>query len=93
MGVAVSHVPQILPASARKHEGRDELRSSFHADHSAAILSLLEPVRAGNGLDLELGCGSGLLTRRLLDAGHRAITTKRSRATLDLAGKHDGNPA
>ena len=58
----------------------------FHADRTApGILSLLEPVRARNGLVLELGCGSGLLTRFLVDAGHRVVATDASPAMLDLA--------
>lgn len=58
----------------------------FHADLVAAgILQLLEPVRARNGVVVELGCGSGLMTRYLLDAGHRVIATDASPAMLDLA--------
>jgi SAM-dependent methyltransferase len=58
----------------------------FHADRCASgILELLEPVRAANGLVVELGCGSGLLTRYLLDAGHRVIATDASPAMLELA--------
>jgi SAM-dependent methyltransferase len=58
----------------------------FHADDCApGILALLEPVRAADGLVLELGCGSGLLTRHLLDAGLRVIATDASPAMLDLA--------
>jgi SAM-dependent methyltransferase len=58
----------------------------FHADASVpGILELLAPVRARNGLVLELGCGSGLLTRYLVDAGHRVIATDASPAMLDLA--------
>ena len=34
---------------------------------------------------LELGCGSGLLTKYLVDAGHRVIATDASPAMLDLA--------
>jgi SAM-dependent methyltransferase len=57
-----------------------------HADATApGILALLEPVRQRNGLVLELGCGSGLLTRHLLDAGHRVIATDASPAMLELA--------
>ena len=38
----------------------------FHADACApGILELLEPVRERSGLVLEVGCGSGLLTRYL----------------------------
>ena len=58
----------------------------FHA-HACApgILALLEPVRSREGLVLELGCGSGLLTRELAAAGHRVIATDASPAMLDLA--------
>ncbi|HEY7692308.1 MAG TPA: class I SAM-dependent methyltransferase [Gaiellaceae bacterium] len=58
----------------------------FHADACApGILTLLEPVRARHGLVLELGCGSGLLTRYLVDAGHRVLATDASPAMLELA--------
>jgi SAM-dependent methyltransferase len=58
----------------------------FHADMCApGILARLEPVRARGGLVLEVGCGSGLLTRHLLDAGHRVVATDASPAMLDLA--------
>jgi hypothetical protein len=44
----------------------------FHADACApGILQLLLPVRQRRGVVLELGCGSGHLTRHLLAAGHR----------------------
>jgi SAM-dependent methyltransferase len=55
-----------------------------HADQCApGILTLLEPVRGG--VVLELGCGSGLLTRHLVAAGHRVIATDASPAMLELA--------
>lgn len=58
----------------------------FHADNLApAILRALDPVLARDGLVLELGCGSGLLTRHLVEAGHRVIATDASPAMLDLA--------
>ena len=58
----------------------------FHADACApGIVKLLEPVRKRNGLVVELGCGSGLLTRYLVDAGHRVVATDASPAMLDLA--------
>jgi SAM-dependent methyltransferase len=58
----------------------------FHADLCApGILALLEPVREREGEVLEIGCGSGLLTRYLVDAGHRVIATDASPAMLDLA--------
>ncbi len=58
----------------------------FHADACApGILQLLEPVRERGGLVVELGCGSGLLTRHLIDAGHRVVATDASEAMLALA--------
>jgi SAM-dependent methyltransferase len=58
----------------------------FHADDCApGVLQLLEPVRERDGLVVEIGCGSGLLTRYLLEAGHRVIATDASPAMLDLA--------
>jgi SAM-dependent methyltransferase len=60
----------------------------FHADMCApGILRLLEPVRERGGLVLEIGCGSGLLTRHLVDAGHRVVATDASPAMLDLASE------
>jgi SAM-dependent methyltransferase len=58
----------------------------FHADLCApGILELLEPVRERDGSVLEIGCGSGLLTRFLTDAGHRVLATDASPAMLALA--------
>ncbi len=67
---------------ARAHH----LGFGFHADVcSPGILRLLEPVLESQGLVLELGCGSGLLTRHLVDAGHRVIATDASPAMLEIA--------
>jgi SAM-dependent methyltransferase len=61
----------------------------FHADACApGIIDLLTPIRARDGLVVEIGCGSGLLTRHLLEAGHRVIATDASDAMLDLARRH-----
>jgi len=58
----------------------------FHADACArGIAALLARVRERDGLVVELGCGSGLLTRHLLDAGHRVLATDASLAMLELA--------
>lgn len=57
----------------------------FHADRCApGVLALLAPVLARDGTVLELGAGSGHLTRYLLAAGHRVIATDASPAMLDL---------
>jgi SAM-dependent methyltransferase len=59
---------------------------AFHAEACApGILDLLARVRARDGLVLELGCGTGLLTERLIGAGHRVIATDASPAMLDVA--------
>lgn len=61
----------------------------FHADACApGIIQLLEPIRERGGLVLEVGCGSGLLTRHLVDAGHRVIATDASPAMVELARDH-----
>jgi SAM-dependent methyltransferase len=61
----------------------------FHADACApGILALLEPIRERDGLVLELGCGSGLLTRHLVNAGHRVIATDASPAMVELAREY-----
>jgi SAM-dependent methyltransferase len=58
----------------------------FHADGCAPdLIELLAPVRERDGLVLEVGCGSGLLTRFLVDAGFRVLATDASPAMLDLA--------
>ena len=63
------------------HEG-----FGFHADACApGILAHLAPIRERNGLVLEIGCGSGLLTKHLTDAGHRVIATDASPAMIDIA--------
>lgn len=61
----------------------------FHAEATApGILALLEPVRRRGGTVLELGCGSGLLTRHLIDAGHSVVATDASEPMLALAAEH-----
>jgi len=61
----------------------------FHADMCApGILALLAPVVERKGLVLELGCGSGLLTKYLVDAGHRVVATDASPAMLELAREY-----
>jgi SAM-dependent methyltransferase len=68
------------------HEG-----FGFHADAVApGVLELLEPVLERKGLIVEIGSGSGLLTRYLVDAGHRVIATDASPPMLDIA--HDYVP-
>jgi SAM-dependent methyltransferase len=57
-----------------------------HAELCApGIVDFLAPVRARQGLVLEIGCGTGLLTRHLIAAGHRVIATDASPAMLDIA--------
>jgi SAM-dependent methyltransferase len=85
LGMAAPGEPYYRPDLALVHH----LGFGFHADACApGILALLEPVRERDGVVLELGCGSGLLTRHLVDAGHRVIATDASPAMLDLAREY-----
>ena len=79
---SVSDAPYYRADLARiHHEG-----FGFHADAVApGILKLLEPIGAREGLVLELGCGSGLLTKYLVEAGHRVLATDASPAMVALA--------
>lgn len=66
----------------------------FHAAAcTPGILGLLAPVHAQRGLVLELGCGTGLLTKELVAAGHRVIATDASLAMLDVARELLGDRA
>jgi SAM-dependent methyltransferase len=58
---------------------------AFHADGCApGLLALLGPVRERDGIVVEVGCGSGLLTEHLVRAGHRVIATDASPAMVEL---------
>jgi SAM-dependent methyltransferase len=65
--------------------------------HAAActpgILDFLAPVHTRRGLVLELGCGTGLLTKELIAAGHRVIATDASPAMLDVSREIAGDAA
>jgi SAM-dependent methyltransferase len=64
----------------------------FHAEACApGILELLGPVRTRDGLVVEIGCGSGLLTKELVATGHRVIATDASPAMLELARDYAGD--
>jgi SAM-dependent methyltransferase len=78
----VPREPYYRPDLALVHH----LGFGFHADACApGILALLEPVRERGGLVVELGCGSGLLTRYLVEAGHRVLASDASPAMIELA--------
>ena len=77
--MTASHEPYYRRDLALVHH----LGFGFHADACApGILKLLEPVRARDGVVLELGCGSGLLTKHLVDADYRVIATDASPASV-----------
>ena len=65
--------------------------------HAAAcapgIVDFLAPVHARQGLVLELGCGTGLLTRELVAAGYHVIATDAAPAMLDIAREVVGKSA
>ena len=62
---------------------------AHHAERCApGILDILRPVRERGGLVVELGCGSGLLTRHLVDAGHRVVATDASPAMLEIGAAY-----
>lgn len=78
--------PQTDPYYRRDLALVHHLGFGFHAEACApGILELLAPVRERGGLVLELGCGSGLLTRELVTAGHRVLATDASPAMLEFA--------
>ncbi len=69
-----------------------QLGFGFHADACArGVLALLASVRERDGLVVELGCGSGHLTRHLLKGAHRVIATDASPAMLELARREAAN--
>ena len=81
----VPTTPYYQPDLARIHHEA----FGFHADAVApGILKLLEPVRERGGLVLEIGCGSGLLTKYLVEGGHRVHATDASSAMVDLAREY-----
>ena len=57
------------------------------------IIDLLAPVLANRGLVLEVGCGTGLLTKELIAANHRVIATDASPAMLEIARSVIGDHA
>jgi SAM-dependent methyltransferase len=60
-----------------------------HADRCApGILAFLEPARHPDATVVELGCGSGALTRHLVAAGWAVIATDASPAMLELTRRH-----
>jgi SAM-dependent methyltransferase len=78
---AAGPVPYRDPLALVHHRGFGE-----YADRCApGILEHLEPLRTRPGAVLELGCGSGHLTRHLAAAGHPVIATDASPAMLALA--------
>lgn len=80
--------PYYRPDLSRVHH----LGFGSHADRCApGILRSLASVRERNGLVVELGCGSGHLTRHLIEAGHRVLATDASPAMLELARSHAPN--
>ena len=89
-GLICQHGRVSTPADGGNY--RPDLATVHHRGftaHAAAcapgIVDLLAPVRDREGLVLELGCGTGLLTRELIAAGYRVIATDAAPAMLDIA--------
>ena len=59
--------------------------SRYPRECAPGVLDLLRPVLRRGGLVHEIGCGSGAVTRHLVDAGHRVVASDASSAMLDLA--------
>ena len=60
----------------------------FHAEACApGMMRLLRPVLERRGTVVEIGCGSGLLSAFLVEAGHRLIATDGSPAMVALAAQ------
>jgi SAM-dependent methyltransferase len=85
------------PASAYYRPDLATVHHRGFGAHAAAcapgIVDFLAPVRARRGLVLELGCGTGLLTRELIAAGYRVIATDAAAAMLDIAREVVGSSA
>ena len=75
-------MPYYRPALARVHHEGFGGRGDACAP---GVLAKLRPVRERGGVGLELGCGSGALTRHLVAAGHPVIGTDAWAAMLALA--------
>ena len=76
-----TETPYLADLARVHHEG-----FGHHATVTApGILELLDQSLERGGTVLELGCGSGPLTRELVRGGHRVIATDASPAMLDLA--------
>ena len=86
--VSTTDYPHYRADLARVHH----LGFGFLADTCArGVLALLASVRERDGLVVELGCGSGHLTRHLLKGAHRVIATDASPAMLELARRQAPN--
>ena len=67
---------------------KSELARIHHeafGDYADLVASGVVSRLAGRRALVELGCGSGSLTRHLLEAGHSVLATDASPAMLDLA--------
>ena len=63
------------------HEGHGELARSA----GPAVVTLLRQAGIRNGLVVDLGCGSGILARHLVDSGYAVLGVDPSAAMLQLA--------
>ena len=59
--------------------------SEFAASASAGVIALLHAHRIEDGLVIDIGCGSGVLSRALTDAGFDVLGIDASSAMIELA--------
>jgi SAM-dependent methyltransferase len=59
--------------------------ADFALDSAPGILEILKDSGIGDGLVVDLGCGSGLLARELIDAGYGVVGVDISEAMIEIA--------
>ncbi len=63
----------------------DAGHADFALDSAPGILEMLERSGIGDGLVVDLGCGTGLLARELIDAGYGVFGVDISEAMIEIA--------
>src|SRR5215213_7058433 len=61
--------------------------ADFALESAPGIMEVLDSSRIEGGLVVDLGCGSGLLARELIDAGYKVLGIDISEAMIELSRK------